>query len=100
MHGKMYAYTTPAPNARATTQSVGTDGANNLGLLTHTATERRFVERANEKPTAFLELELTIRNCTELACQADDIFCKIVKPRSESGRGRFSRQLLSFLQTS
>jgi len=32
--------------------------------------------RANEKLTAFLELELPVRICIELACQAGEIFGK------------------------
>jgi hypothetical protein len=34
----------------------------------------RFVVRADEKLTTFLELEATVRICTELACQAGEIF--------------------------
>jgi hypothetical protein len=34
---------------------------------------------ADEKLTAFLELEAAVRNCTELACQADKIFGKTSK---------------------
>jgi hypothetical protein len=37
---------------------------------------QRFVVRADEKLTAFLELEATGRICTELACQAGEIFGK------------------------
>ena len=37
---------------------------------------KRFVVHADEKLTAFMELGRTIRICTEMACQAGEIFGK------------------------
>jgi len=37
--------------------------------------------RADEKLTAFIELEAGVRKCTELACQGSEIFCKISRNR-------------------
>jgi hypothetical protein len=37
---------------------------------------KRFVVHADEKLTACLELEAAVRICTELACQAGEIFGK------------------------
>src|SRR5262245_32066771 len=60
-----------------------------------------FVVRADEKLTAFLELEATVGICTELACQAGGIFGRISKNQGLNRRERrFSRQLLSLFQTS
>jgi hypothetical protein len=42
-----------------------------------TATEKRFFARADEKLTAFLELELAIRACGELPRPAAGIFPKL-----------------------
>ena len=40
----------------------------------HRGDGKRFVVRADEKLTAFLELEAAVRICIELACQAGKIF--------------------------
>jgi len=40
----------------------------------HRGDGKRFVVRADEKLTAFVELESTIHACGELACQAGDFF--------------------------
>jgi hypothetical protein len=42
-----------------------------------TATEKRFFARADEKLTAFTELEAAIRACRELPRQAGEIFPKL-----------------------
>jgi len=37
---------------------------------------KRFIVRADERLTAFVELESAIRPCAELACQVGEIFGK------------------------
>ena len=43
---------------------------------THRGNGKRFVVHADEKLTAFVELESAIRPCAELACQVGEIFGK------------------------
>jgi hypothetical protein len=60
---------------------------------------KRFVVRADEKPTAFLELESATRDCGKLACQADEIFGKTCRDQDlNPGRGASPEQLLSLVQ--
>jgi hypothetical protein len=42
----------------------------------HRSDGKRFIVRADEKLTAFVELESAIRPCAELACQVGEIFGK------------------------
>ena len=56
--------------------------------------------RADERLSAFVELEWAIRPCGELSCQVGETFQNSASPnRSGLGEGRFSRRLPPLFQT-
>jgi hypothetical protein len=55
--------------------------AKQLGGYARRGDGKRFVARADEKLTAFMELESAIRGCGELACRVDQIFSDSASPK-------------------
>ena len=58
-------------------QRVDSNERTNLVIDAHYGDGKRFVVRADEKLTAFLELESVTRGCGELASTADEIFPRL-----------------------
>ena len=66
----------------------------------HCSGGRRFVVRADERLSAFVELEWAIRPCGELSCQVGETFQNSASPnRSGLGEECFSRTFFSLFQT-